>query len=179
MVIDFEPSNFIYGELGDVFCNLETLRIISQSIELVERSNFANLDYLQELSLFRNPIEFLPEDVFWDLPSLEELNLCNCRIKVLPGNVFKNLKELTSIILSDNRLTKLPGNLFENNIKLREISLENNKIVRIDVDFSKLHNLRWLNLEGNECIDDQKERNIQDLQKIINLKCQKNMTETN
>lgn len=111
------------------------------------------MEYLQELSLFRNPIESLPEDVFWDLRNLEKLNLCDCQIRKLPESIFKSLKRLMSIILSDNRLTHLPGNLFESNLELREISIDNNNLRKIAVNFTKIPNLQWLSLEDNKCVN--------------------------
>jgi len=45
------------------------------------------------------------------------------------------------------------SDFFANNQKLREIRLDNNKLKSISVDFTKLKRLRFMFLNGNECID--------------------------
>jgi Leucine-rich repeat (LRR) protein len=151
--IDFASSTHILSGIGETFSNLKTLLITEQPIKFVERSDFAGLTQLEYLELSWNQIEFLPEDVFWDLPNLEELYLFDNKIKKLPVNIFKSLKKLKTIWLSSNKIDHLPKDLFVNNLEIEWILADYNPLKVIDVNFTKLKNLRQLYLGNANCID--------------------------
>jgi Leucine-rich repeat (LRR) protein len=171
--INFAPSTHIFSGIGETFSNLYYLYVEDQSIKFVERSDFAGLMKLERLGLNGNQIEILPEDVFWNLPNLKELKLSNNKIKKLPVNIFKNLKKLETISLSDNKIEHLPRSLFTNNLEIETIIAYNNPLKVIDVDFTKLKNLSWLNLKYANCINfwADNSNQVQEAQRLINQNC--------
>jgi Leucine-rich repeat (LRR) protein len=170
--IDFATST---QGIGETFSDLKILSITYQSIKFVERSNFVGLTQLEELWLNQNQIEFLPEDVFLDLPNLEVLWLSNNKIKKLPENIFKNMKKLKEIELSNNEIDHLPEDLFMKNLEIEVILAVINPLKTIDVDFTKLKNLRRLNLKNTNCINfkAENETQVQEAQRLINQSCTK------
>jgi Leucine-rich repeat (LRR) protein len=173
--INFAPSTHIFSGIGENFSNLKELWITHQFIKFVERSNFVGLTQLEQLYLRGNQIEFLPENVFWDLPNLELLNLRDNKIKKLPENVFKNLRKIQQIFLSINKIEHLPKNLFVNNLEIEEIYVHDNPLKIIDVDFTALKKLRYLDLQNQNCINFNayNEAQSQETQQLINQNCRK------
>jgi Leucine-rich repeat (LRR) protein len=173
--INFTTSTHIFSGIGETFSTLKELWIQSQSIKFVERSDFAGLRQLENLDLQANQIEFLPEDVFWDLPNLESLSLAANKIKKLPQSIFKNLRKLKQISLFRNKINHLPENLFANNFEIKIVFAENIPLQTIDVDFTALKNLRWLDLLNANCISffARSATQFQETQRLINQNCTK------
>lgn len=169
----FDPSPYIFSGIGENFRGVKELRI-SYSIQFIDRSNFANLEHLDELNLsFNRNLTFIPEDAFWDLPNLTSLRMWICGIEKIPEKAFMNLKKLTFIELSNNKLSHLPKDLFVNNLQLETIQLTENLINRIDVDFTKLTKISSLSLIRNDCIDKYYYRVSSEDQREINKNCTK------
>jgi Leucine-rich repeat (LRR) protein len=100
--IKFSPSHYVFTGIAENFPKLKHLSVIKQSIKFVERENFAGLESLETLRLYRNQIESLPEDAFYDLPNLKILNLSCNQIKQFPTNIFSKLAKVEEIWINDN-----------------------------------------------------------------------------
>jgi Leucine-rich repeat (LRR) protein len=143
----------VFEGLGETFINLRKLLIGPGRICLITRQDFFNMKKLESLFLSENRIKFASEDVFWDLRSLERLDIDDCKIEKLPRNLFKNLKKLKEIYLGGNKLTHLQKNLFTDNLQLDYVSLAGNKLQTINVDFTKLPKIKYIDLSYNICIN--------------------------
>lgn len=168
--VDFKSSGQISAGIGETFNNLRELTIKGQSS--FERSDFANMSQLRTLDLSENGIEFLPDDLFLDLPSLKILYIDYNQIKELPENIFMNMTNLVLLWFSHNEIDQLPVNLFLHNSKITQVWGKNNPFKTINVNFTVLANLSWLELEGENCIGNESNpRNIPDMQKLIETNC--------
>lgn len=174
--IKFNPSTEIFYGLGETFPNLETLSILYDTISIIKRRDFANMEQLRDLLLGSSPINFIAEDVFWDLIHLNDLTLSYTKIEKLPKNVFRKMRKLLELYLHNNQLTHLDRDLFANNLQLARIFLKDNKIKTINIDFTKLTQIEFLGLEGNICIDQEYKEattpTLQQFQDTINRNCQ-------
>lgn len=83
------------------------------------------------------------------------------------------MKKLQYLHFNDNEIEYLPKNLFEDNLELRAIVASNNPLRTIDVDFTKLASLTYLNMEKAKCIDfyPQSKAQVVEAQQIINDNC--------
>ena len=184
LVMKFGESTQIFQGIGQFFINLEKLWIINSQIEVVSRSDFADLKQLKDLVLSENPIKFSTEDVFWDLEAMDRLDMNRCELKTLPENLFKNLKKLRDLDVGSNELMRLPKNLFADNLQLEAVNLIGNKLQKIEVDFTKFPNIKQIELRFNVCInevfltekpEDSTISTTQELQAKINRSCIKNV----
>lgn len=178
--INFKPATFIFSGIGEKFSNLKGLYIEKDDLKTVKRSDFSDLDHLQILSLSSNPLKGFPEDVFWDLNNIEILKLHECELEYLPENLFVFTNNLVELDLAGNIIRNLPKNLFKNNLKIQKINLINNKLMRIDVDFTKLPELKTVDMHLNDCIKSDYSRDfplsssvqtVEELQAVITSNC--------
>lgn len=152
--IDFGEATHIFAGIGETFTNLKMIRILEGRIELIGRSDFENLKELTTLDFYFNPIKFASGDIFSDLISLEFLGMGSCRLEKLPENLFRNLNKLKKLQLYSNKLSHLPRNLFDNNLQLEHLYLDGNNWQTIQVDFTKLPDIKVVGLTGNSCINE-------------------------
>lgn len=173
--IDFTPAIYVFSGIGESFINLKSLRIISRSIEFVERPDLAALKQLEYLSLTGNEIEFLSDDVFSDLTNLKILDLDKNKIKKIPKNIFQNLKNIKTIRFKNNKIEYLPKDLFVNNLEIEKIYAGSNPLKTINVDFTALDNLNWLDLRNAKCSNFYAENSndVKKAQRLINEDCRK------
>ena len=77
---------------------------------------------------------------------LDSLNLSNKNLKVLPAKL-KEVTQLKYLYLNDNKLVFEPEiGLF---VQLEELCMENNQLTLVPDTYSKLKNLKCLNLNRN------------------------------
>jgi Leucine-rich repeat (LRR) protein len=153
LLIDFFTSVHIFAGIGENFPNLKMLTMgrFEGTIEFLEREDFANMQQLQELDIFKNPINSIEEDVFWDLPNLETLRIFQSQLKKLPVNLFVNSKNLKEVSFHGSQLTQLDKDLFKNNQQLEHIVFEDNKLKTIKLDLTQFANIKEINFLGNDC----------------------------
>lgn len=139
--------------------NLMTLLLDGNLIASVDDDAFANLPYLQELSI-GSLLEKIPE--FQNLPSLTDLILDNNRIREVSLQSFMNMTRLsllkidnnrieninftddgrtngfsymTTLSLKNNSITNLPPNAFEVFYSLLNLDLSENNIQQLSDNF--------------------------------------------
>jgi Leucine-rich repeat (LRR) protein len=177
VVIDNATATFIpdFTLVTKQLPKFKGLWIIRSGLKYVERRQLAKMPQLTKLSLGLNLIEHLPEDAFNDLVNLEELYVRDNQIKVLPPKLLWNLPNLKDFSARENQIEFIPRNLFKTNRQLEDLWLYGNKITRIEVDFTLLPKLNYLDLIRNTCISKVcNPCNIEKLRQIqqeINLNC--------
>jgi hypothetical protein len=133
---------------------------------------------LQKIYLGGNSIEHLDKNLLKHNPNLSYLSLSGNQISSLDPDFFPYLSNLEELWLNHNQITTLSRETFEENRNLQKLYLHNNKISAIERDtFRHLTNLIFLDLKGNECIDEIFEKhpeiNMSDVTTNMNS-CQKN-----
>jgi Leucine-rich repeat (LRR) protein len=155
---------------------------MSQNLKFVEAKDFANLNKLEIFDLSQNPLKTLKKNVFDKLENLRDLDLGYCELESLPEKIFSKLTKLEEINLWGNELTHLKKELFVNNLELKKISFHDNKLQKIDVDFTKLPNIKEIWMTSNDCVnlyyhetysDASSTNSIQEFQSAINQNCTK------
>lgn len=87
-------------------------------------------------------------------PRLVSLSMANNFIPELGNNVFLENVNLESLDLGNNQLTRFPGTLLRANSRLVSLGLRRNGITAIQSNFfNNMPNLRFLNLQTNECVN--------------------------
>ena len=98
-----------------------------------------------------NTIESIEAGAFDSLTKLDDFGLGSNKLTDLPSDLMKSMgATLESISLDNNELVKIPDTV-EQLQSLQTLAIFNNKITNLDnIDFSKLPNLKVLNLKSNE-----------------------------
>ena len=135
------------------FKNNKELKWISMEanrIKDVKRTDFQGLNKVYNFDLGKNKISRVDEDFLADMTELKQLSLAGNNLKSVPDNLLKPVKNtLTFIDLKNNKLTKMPKTIGQAT-KLTNIQLYMNQITDISgVDFSKLKELKTLQLMKN------------------------------
>lgn len=172
--LKLEPSTHLFEGIGEKFRNIKFLGYFQDTFEFVERRDFANMEQLEELSMYYVQIVFLPEDLFADLPNLKSIYLASNQIESVPENLLMNQRKLESVYFPYNKITHLHKDLFKNNLLLKHIDFRNNPFQKISVDFVRLVKLGSINLWNAECIRDtwNNETAIETFQAKVNSLCQ-------
>lgn len=148
------------------------------SLQRLSKEDLNNLPNLKYLNLAKNKLSDIETDSFGDLPNLEELDLTDNNLEDIDESSFQKLRKLRSIYLGNNGLRKLHPSTFSNLPSLQNVSLEGNKIQEIDPyifsqnpdieniwlndnkiktlepkTFKDLRKLDFLDLRGNECVN--------------------------
>lgn len=134
------PINMPNG-IGEMFQNLELLKIVLSPIKFIRRRNFASMEKLSTLDLSYNKIEKIPPKTFYDLPKLSTLNLSGNFIKFLHNDLFSNNLKLEEFTAVKNGMKELSFKTFQNNLKLKRFNVSFNKFQNINFDFTKFPNL--------------------------------------
>lgn len=172
--IAISPSTHILSGIGRMFPNLNHLSFRDSTIQFVERSDLANMKNLGSLILEKCLIEFFPEDFLADLPNLTSILISYSKIEKVPEKFFMNQRKLTSLSFHDHSLRVLDKDLFKNNLKLDSIYLFRNDLEEINVDFTVLPVVNYIDLRWNRCIDDYwypSRESIQAFQEKVNRNC--------
>lgn len=153
-------------DLGWVYSNLESINIpdtvqlkkltlTGNNITRINRGNLNNQLELFYLSLIDNQIEEIDKNAFVGLEKLRTVNLMYNRLSEIANETFHPLVGLNYIDFEHNLLTRIDEDLFSQNRNLSSIYLEFNRINKISPRFLSgiVDNLRFINLEGNDCIN--------------------------
>jgi Leucine-rich repeat (LRR) protein len=156
VVIDNATATFIpdFTLVTKQLPKFKQLWIQRSGLKYVERRQLASIPQLTQLSLYFNHIEHLPEDAFNDLVNLELLYVSYNQIKVLPPKLLWNLPKLKEFGASENQIELIPRDFFKTNRQLERVWIQDNKITRIEVDFTLLPKLNYLELKRNTCISE-------------------------
>ncbi|KAG4076581.1 hypothetical protein HA402_001868 [Bradysia odoriphaga] len=159
-------SNLIFIDLSSneltylpkkLFQNNLSLKYVSLCynwLETVDVDTFTKNRELLFVDLATNRLESIPRNLFKNNLLLEGISLRNNSIKVIDDKVFENNIHLQNIDLSSNHLEYLPKNLFQNNLDLEYVLLQFNLLRFIEIDFTKLRNVRRINVYENVCTGD-------------------------
>lgn len=133
---------------------LEYLGICSNRLKHLSIDLFASLLNLKDLRLQFNEIQFINSKTFHNLVNLKSLNLDSNGIENLDSNIFETLVNLKNISIGGNQLEIIDENLFKHNMNVEKIWLNNNKLNSINFEmFDDMKSLKYVGLEGNNCID--------------------------
>jgi uncharacterized protein YcbK (DUF882 family) len=135
--------------------NLLEIHLQNNQLKTINGWVFVHTKKLEILDLSFNQIEKIELFAFNNLESLLRLDLSNNKIENIDDDTFEPLKSLQSLWLDRNRIKVISSQLFsKTNLKLQSISANHNRITDFSpYVFDKLKNLRYLFLNGNECVD--------------------------
>lgn len=88
--------------LGEMFVNLEVVRITSCNMIFLLKEDMENLEKLKFLDLVGNKIEKLKSDVFENIPNVVEVILNNNRLTFIGSEILKPLGKLEIISFGGN-----------------------------------------------------------------------------
>lgn len=87
-------------------------------------------------------------------PRLTSISMANNFIEELHMNTFINNPLLENLDIGNNKLPILAGTLLRGNERLISLGLRRNGITAIQSNFfNNLTNLRFINLQSNECVN--------------------------
>jgi Leucine rich repeat len=179
--VDLSTSTtpFIITQFFTTFVNLETLIISSSGLTRIQANAFESAQNLVTLAIGGNPLQSLNAEAFLGLNKLTSLSvydselanvnerafeglelvdilfLSGNKIQSLPHAVFQPFVNLFYVSLSNNSLESLHGETFSNNRVVQQIELADNRINSLGNNIlDNLNNLRYLNMEGNVCVNE-------------------------
>lgn len=131
--------------------NLERLHLDSNVVPLSEHL-FAELGYLQSLSLVFNKIDSIPKNSFAGLSSLMWLYLGHNDIPAIEAESFSNLNpELLYLWLNNNKISRIAPGAFAGLIDLSRLHLDYNRLEDLPSGaFRELNKLEDLYLNDNQ-----------------------------
>uniref|UniRef100_A0A915PSI7 LRRCT domain-containing protein n=1 Tax=Setaria digitata TaxID=48799 RepID=A0A915PSI7_9BILA len=134
----------------DSFAGLKELQFLdlsSNQLIQLEPLSFADLGGLQELIISDNLLAMLLPDTFAGLKNLQQLDLSNNRLHTIAQYLFDDIPTLHSLDLNNNNLSVILPETFGALASLKFLDLSYNSI--IDLPFSGLNNLQYLNASNN------------------------------
>ena len=172
----YSDTPFIIPQMFTTFPHINVLRIsysnlqsinIPDSVQLLElwvdRNNisriesrtFENQESLRYLNVRDSKIQEIDEDAFIGLSALESLVLMDNHIATLAPRTFHPLINVTYLDLNRNNLTSISDELFSQNTQIVNLYLDFNQIEEISPRFTTGfgETLRYIDLEGNNCVD--------------------------
>lgn len=162
---EFQKMEFLYAsdvDLNDInslsFNKAENLLeafLQNNRLKTIKSYVFVHTKKLEVLDLSANRIENIQAFAFIGLNNLKSLDLSNNKLSELDDSTFIPLVNLNAIWLNHNQLTLITSIIFTKvNQKLQKISMSHNNINEISPHlFDNLESLRFLLLNGNNCID--------------------------
>ncbi|EDO17570.1 hypothetical protein Kpol_534p51 [Vanderwaltozyma polyspora DSM 70294] len=127
--------------------NLQNLFLTNNRISTFDDK----LPKLRALEIPGNPITSIPYQDFFPL-NMTSLSLNKAKLSSIPGELFVKLARLEKLDISENNLTQIPSQISMLN-KLIYLSIARNKIESLPKEFSKLTNLKTLDLHSNNIRD--------------------------
>lgn len=138
------PENFFKNNT-----ELEWISFSGNLIQEISDNDFAGLTNLSTLDLIGNKISSVSENALASASKLSDFGIGDNLLTSLPDGFFANQKELTYIGIDNNKFTVLPK-CVESASAVERLYANENLITDIsNVDFSKLPNLKALNLMRN------------------------------
>jgi Leucine-rich repeat (LRR) protein len=153
--IDFRENSIRSIEAFVDLSNVESIALGYDEIDELPANAFKGCPRLSKLKL-GSTIEKLRGDEFNQLSGLKELALSTRKSTTIASTIFHPLRSLESLELSftgHNNIIK--KDLFLHSTNLRSLKLSWKKIHAIHPEaFDNLHKLTFLDLEGNDCVDE-------------------------
>lgn len=136
--------------------NTELAEVTGFSVRNVAFSN-----NVVRLSINNQVCYFIPQGTGKLFPNLQVLRIWSSGLKKLQQNDIKDFENLKELIVPLNDIESLDSNLFEFNKKLIKIDMSRNKLQHVGLAlFTSLPILSSVNLNHNECIDDNFKTNV-------------------
>ena len=147
-------SNYVKDIPAGLFkdaTNLNWITFSGNELTSIEKDDFAGLSNLTILDLTSNEIGSIEAGAFNDLVKTEQLGLGTNNLSSLPEDLLTPMANtLYMISLYENNFTQIPKTV-EKATALEDLSVFNNKLTSVDnIDFSKLPELKTLNLKSND-----------------------------
>ncbi|KAG5666528.1 hypothetical protein PVAND_014548 [Polypedilum vanderplanki] len=99
-------------------------------------------------------ISKIPQGLLKVFPNLKAISIYCSKLKIIRREDLKEYCDLKDFYFADNEIEFLPGDIFDDCENVEVVSFYGNKIKKIDENFlSEAKNLKYLDLEGNLCID--------------------------
>lgn len=114
----------------------------------------------------------VPDGIAQTFPNLKLIAINHSGVKAITVDDFKGLAELRHVDLSHNEIEELDDGIFADNEFLESVSFKSNEIKIIAKNiFVNLRNLQNVSLTANECIDEDWNRNFDDMTERIAEQC--------
>jgi hypothetical protein len=131
---------------------------ISEDIELkingVHREEDCTNDSVTAIEFNKCELSKIPRGLLKMFPNLTAISIYSSRLKAVRREDLKEYKDLRDFYFADNEIEYLPGDLFDDCSNVEVVSFYGNRVRKIDENFlDKAKNLKFLDLEGNLCID--------------------------
>lgn len=146
---------------------LREIFLRNNSIEVVDGDCFKTNSNLTFIDLSSNQLNLLPGKLFQNNLLLRGIDLSSNSLQSIDGNIFDTNAQLVGINLSSNRLEHIPSNLFRNNLALETVLLQSNLLKYIGVDFTRLRNVKQINLLANVCTENCTFKNVYNNRRYI------------
>ncbi|XP_053677707.1 leucine-rich repeat neuronal protein 3-like [Anopheles nili] len=134
------------------YYKLEVLDLAGNRIEALGSRNFDTQQALRTLNLSDNAIAAIPKDAFRGLQRLQTLKLCGNRIETVHPAAFHDLRNLIELDLSGNALTSLEPGTLRHLYSLEVLSFQNNQLLEVPYERNLEHldkRLQLLDLSVN------------------------------
>jgi len=149
-------SNEIDAVSGDALRNVSGLRDLDLSGNrlLHVPAGLTHLTLLKSLDLSKNRIARIESNLSVGssgaFSQLYSLNLAENDIRFVAKEALSGLVNLVALNLAANGIETLEGGCFDRASALQVLRLDANRLRDVNNLFHALHNLRWLNVSGNE-----------------------------
>lgn len=94
-------------------------------------------------------VQVVTKDICDTFPLSQNLVMNKIGIKIVLQDAFHNCSNLVRLYMNENEIEKLYQSTFLFNRNLIDVNLYDNRISHIDIDFTMLSNLKYLNLGRN------------------------------
>lgn len=126
--------------------NMQSLKILDLSFNLIKQCNVPCLPTLKELYLIGNDIHSIEK---MELLKLEKLDMAENAITAIEN--LENLPLLSELYLGSNRISEIPDLTEHKNLKI--IDLQNNKLSKVDCKYLPV-TLKTLMLNDNSQLEE-------------------------
>ncbi|KAL7013398.1 hypothetical protein ACKWTF_015376 [Chironomus riparius] len=145
----FDMTENLPQRIGEKLTNLEKLEVVGSKLMYIRNEDFKGMTKLKVLNLGANKIKNFKKDTFENLTKLELLFLYGNEIDYLLPQTLYKLTSLREFHVDMNQIERIDDNFFKNNLKIEKISLNENKLVYFKENFTRLENLKFVDLRRN------------------------------
>lgn len=153
VIIMKQTAKFLPKGIGALFVYLRQFEVILSKLESIEKNDFIQMIYLQDLRLDQNEIEVIPHDAFWLLKNLRWLSLSGNKIQLLNDRLTLKLLKLMWITVDDNFIEFLDSRALQVNKNLELLSIRNNKLIQVNFNFNHFNSLAFVDFSMNFCVN--------------------------
>ena len=127
---------------------METLRIGSNKLTVINRNKLAGLESIRDLYFENNKIGDIAGDFIWDHPTLSSLYLSDNILTQIPSLDTKETSKLNTLFLAGNKISYITEDQTRYIQHLSSLDMSRNLITEIDFIFA-LQNIREIRLGNN------------------------------